>query len=581
MNDTSSADRHSSDDDLYAALMLSNLLDNEQDVKDQQTQMERQRISLQAELDEANDSNDVIWVPADKHPQIAPTEFANFLKTHGAASSANHNNNGNNIRRRKSILSQSMYVKSTDDGEDLNRTLSEKKRNFLKKVMTDSDKRRDTHIFDRNSTANDDSSTILASTANSDKSLLRRSAFSARGRSRKTNSPSLQRRSLSQKSPGEKKQAWDKSAGIDLYDQPVNMSEWIDLGKVSLESDNSQRGILTRVHDAESQLLTNTNTTTTNITSTTTSTITSTPTSTTLTTTTTTKNNSNNIPTKPSTSPPVQKAAVKNIPKPVVSVKEPTKATPKRPAISRSASENSAVATTAAATAVTRIKPERRSSWLGGLFQQDKKKKAGLAGNTSPLSGLATLFSKSLSIKAAAAVPVTRSRSPSPPTTPPPPATPNIQDKKPSRLEQRTRFNANRLPLHVERAIYRLSHMKLADPRRPLRQQVLISNLMFWYLSIQQGDFQRQEEECRLVDLPLPLVVNNTVQQETIKKSSKMMTRFIHSAKKRKNEVSQFVQLNEPQVPKKHTNVQFSLAPIPSHHHPVLNFEEEDDVPLS
>ncbi|KAI7867899.1 uncharacterized protein EV154DRAFT_474672 [Mucor mucedo] len=494
MNDTSSADRHSSDDDLYAALMLSNLLDNEQDVKDQQTQMERQRISLQAELDEANDSNDVIWVPADKHPQIAPTEFANFLKTHGAASSANHNNNGNNIRRRKSILSQSMYVKSTDDGEDLNRTLSEKKRNFLKKVMTDSDKRRDTHIFDRNSTANDDSSTILASTANSDKSLLRRSAFSARGRSRKTNSPSLQRRSLSQKSPGEKKQAWDKSAGIDLYDQPVNMSEWIDLGKVSLESDNSQRGILTRVHDAESQLLTNTNTTTTtttNITSTTTtSTITSTPTSTTTTTTTTTKNNSNNNPTKPSTSPP------------------------------------------------------------------DKKKKAGLAGNTSPLSGLATLFSKSLSIKAAAAVPVTRSRSPSPPTTPPPPATPNIQDKKPSRLEQRTRFNANRLPLHVERAIYRLSHMKLADPRRPLRQQVLISNLMFWYLSIQQGDFQRQEEECRLVDLPLPLVVNNTEQQETIKKSSKMMTRFIHSAKKRKNEVSH-------------------------HHHPVLNFEEEDDVPLS
>ncbi|CAO3695792.1 unnamed protein product [Rhizopus microsporus] len=28
--------------------------------------------------------------------------------------------------------------------------------------------------------------------------------------------------------------------------------------------------------------------------------------------------------------------------------------------------------------------------------------------------------------------------------------------------------------------------MKLADPKRPLRQQVLISNLMFWYLSIQQ-----------------------------------------------------------------------------------------------
>ncbi|WAQ91221.1 hypothetical protein PtA15_14A103 [Puccinia triticina] len=39
-----------------------------------------------------------------------------------------------------------------------------------------------------------------------------------------------------------------------------------------------------------------------------------------------------------------------------------------------------------------------------------------------------------------------------------------------------------RLPIHVERAVYRLSHIKLANPRRPLYEQVLISNLMFWYL---------------------------------------------------------------------------------------------------
>lgn len=41
-----------------------------------------------------------------------------------------------------------------------------------------------------------------------------------------------------------------------------------------------------------------------------------------------------------------------------------------------------------------------------------------------------------------------------------------------------------RYPIHVERAIYRLSHIKLANPRRPLYEQVLISNLMFWYLGI-------------------------------------------------------------------------------------------------
>ncbi|WWD21238.1 hypothetical protein CI109_105722 [Kwoniella shandongensis] len=44
--------------------------------------------------------------------------------------------------------------------------------------------------------------------------------------------------------------------------------------------------------------------------------------------------------------------------------------------------------------------------------------------------------------------------------------------------------NFSRYPIHVERAVYRLSHIKLANARRPLYEQVLISNLMFWYLGI-------------------------------------------------------------------------------------------------
>lgn len=44
--------------------------------------------------------------------------------------------------------------------------------------------------------------------------------------------------------------------------------------------------------------------------------------------------------------------------------------------------------------------------------------------------------------------------------------------------------NFYRLPIHIERAVYRLSHIKLANPRRPLYEQVLISNLMFWYLGL-------------------------------------------------------------------------------------------------
>ena len=57
--------------------------------------------------------------------------------------------------------------------------------------------------------------------------------------------------------------------------------------------------------------------------------------------------------------------------------------------------------------------------------------------------------------------------------------------------------NYSRYPIHVERAIYRLSHIKLANPRRALYEQVLISNLMFWYLGVinktQQPQSQQQQ----------------------------------------------------------------------------------------
>ena len=52
-----------------------------------------------------------------------------------------------------------------------------------------------------------------------------------------------------------------------------------------------------------------------------------------------------------------------------------------------------------------------------------------------------------------------------------------------------------RYPIHVERAIYRLSHIKLANPRRPLYEQVLISNLMFWYLGVINKTGQNQQAQ--------------------------------------------------------------------------------------
>ncbi|KAH9162726.1 hypothetical protein EDB89DRAFT_2024427 [Lactarius sanguifluus] len=60
--------------------------------------------------------------------------------------------------------------------------------------------------------------------------------------------------------------------------------------------------------------------------------------------------------------------------------------------------------------------------------------------------------------------------------------------------------NYSRYPIHVERAIYRLSHIKLANPRRALYEQVLISNLMFWYLGVinktQQPQQQQQQQQA-------------------------------------------------------------------------------------
>ncbi|RUS22614.1 hypothetical protein BC937DRAFT_88251, partial [Endogone sp. FLAS-F59071] len=71
-----------------------------------------------------------------------------------------------------------------------------------------------------------------------------------------------------------------------------------------------------------------------------------------------------------------------------------------------------------------------------------------------------------------------------------PTSTQTVAAAPPSEMIKKPKYsNYNRLPIHVERAIYRLSHIKLANPRRPLHHQVLISNLMFWYLSVvnQQG----------------------------------------------------------------------------------------------
>ncbi|KAG2227912.1 hypothetical protein INT45_002150 [Circinella minor] len=79
-------------------------------------------------------------------------------------------------------------------------------------------------------------------------------------------------------------------------------------------------------------------------------------------------------------------------------------------------------------------------------------------------------------------------------TTSPYPTTTNTAPTAPKDF-QLNRINQNRLPIHIERTIYRLSHSKLANPRRPLHEQVLISNLMFWYLSLVSSPQQQQHQQ--------------------------------------------------------------------------------------
>lgn len=41
------------------------------------------------------------------------------------------------------------------------------------------------------------------------------------------------------------------------------------------------------------------------------------------------------------------------------------------------------------------------------------------------------------------------------------------------------------LSIHMQQSVYRMSHLKLANPQRPLLQQVMISNFMHWCLAVQ------------------------------------------------------------------------------------------------
>ncbi|SCZ87915.1 BZ3500_MvSof-1268-A1-R1_Chr2-3g05383 [Microbotryum saponariae] len=132
---------------------------------------------------------------------------------------------------------------------------------------------------------------------------------------------------------------------------------------------------------------------------------------------------------------------------------------------------------------------EKDSGFFGGLF--GKKKHDHETGNGAN-PGVSGMMSK----PSGPPTPPLQSEVSNRMAPPPPPPTATA-----AQLPTGEYVNFYRLPIHVERAVYRLSHIKLANPRRPLYEQVLISNLMFWYLSI----INRPSPPPVPVPVPVPL----------------------------------------------------------------------------
>ncbi|KAI9298912.1 hypothetical protein K502DRAFT_326945 [Neoconidiobolus thromboides FSU 785] len=65
-------------------------------------------------------------------------------------------------------------------------------------------------------------------------------------------------------------------------------------------------------------------------------------------------------------------------------------------------------------------------------------------------------------------------------------------------------YDPTDLPLHVEQSLYRLSHQKLSNPKRPLLQQVIISNLMLAYLRVVNPNFRATPIKKNNENIPKP-----------------------------------------------------------------------------
>lgn len=426
-----------------------------------------------------------------------------------------------------------------------------------------------THVFDRHSTARDESPVLVPRAEGSllrrsNRTKLRRTSLQA---SNKDSSAPVNRRpsQRSQSAYGKSADSSDRfgivpPGGITLQDRPISISELVDFGGADYEPAESQQGIITRVHDAENEVFsriaaeesqqempvaTQVNSAETHQ-----------------------EGDTVLIDASARLDVKEQSPNVHNDvdEKPVIHVSSPdikanhkeVELVPQRPKHNRSKSDRSALSVG---------KPEKRSSWSFKFLSDDKPKKKpadqrtqrapavtstvtqstalvksknqsnDLLANSAKMFGLSSLFQR------------TSIRSPK--------AAPNGNFSITKKISKDTLVKAatdewSRFPIHIERAVYRLSHYKLSNPRRPLHHQVIISNMMFWYLSIINGQQVRphqqqhhakpaSENESAVSPSPQSFIVRsqNTYQEEQEAAAAKLgkVSKFINASKRRRQDI--------------------------------------------
>lgn len=296
-----------------------------------------------------------------------------------------------------------------------------------------------TYIFDRYSTSEDLSPILVPRES---RSLSRRSALSSRGRN------AIRRKSLTTIEENHNKEQHQEPmpvGGIKLYDRPVNMSEWVDLGDAAINNST----MLSRVQDVEAQVWTQP-----------------------------TKRShlvESNLPPPPPPPPHQQVPATDE----------------KKKSLRQSLT----------------LGRQKSNKWMSGLFKKNENNNEnGSSNNNNKKNGLGSLITRSLSLKSSNSSKRKKQHHhrPSASLPPPPPIPTTMMTIKQGR---------ERLPLHIERAIYHLSHVKLTNPKRPLHHQVMISNFMFWYLSLQQ----QQQRQYIPPPLPPPHHYQSVIQHGSLK----------------------------------------------------------------